>query len=137
MGMFSSFRTSRAQKRHDEEAHHVKGGEEIDHRDYQTRGWIVFERCGHDTVLTPETGQGRTPGQCQGCYQKCPERKRHLLPQAAHLPHVLFIVQRVNDRTRAKEEQGFEKGMGEQMKKSRNGDAQTDSRHHQPQLRQR
>ena len=39
----------------------------------------------------------------------------HSLAQPAHLPDVLLVVQRVNHRARAEEQQRFEKGVREEM----------------------
>ena len=40
---------------------------------------------------------------------------RDLLPDAAHLPDILFVRHGVNDRTRRQEQQRLEEGMGEKM----------------------
>ena len=61
----------------------------------------------------------------------------HAAAQAAHLPDVLLVVQRVDDRAGAKEEQRLEKRVREQMKHGRAGRRQADRHDHVAQLRER
>src|SRR5579863_5911598 len=66
-------------------------------------------------VLAPEARQGRNATDSEGGYKKCPEGDFEPVAQATHLAHILLAAQRVNDRARAQEEQGFEIGVRYQV----------------------
>ena len=58
------------------------------------------------------------------CSAERPKGDRRLLPQAAHLPDVLFVVQRKDHAARAQEQQRLEKRVRRQMEHGRRRPAQ-------------
>src|SRR5271166_344610 len=69
--------------------------------------------------IAGETERGERdadPGQGQRADRHHPEGEGDLAPEAAHATHVLLMVHRGYDRTRAEEEQRLEEGVGEQVK---------------------
>jgi hypothetical protein len=68
-----------------------------------------------DLVFRPEARQRRDTGDGQGGDSHGGGSDGHLLAQAAHLAHVLFLVHAVDHRTRAQEQQRLEEGVGHEM----------------------
>ena len=64
-----------------------------------------------------------------------PEGQRDLLPQTAIVAHILFVVRRMDDRTRAKEQHRLEEGMREQVEHRHRIDAHTRRHEHIAKLR--
>src|SRR6185437_11691061 len=94
----------------------VEGGQEsrqqTEERQYLTK--VSRRPSGHEKVILAEEArrQGEA-GERQGPDHKRPVGNRQLVFEAAHVSHVLFMMQRDNDRAAAKEQQGFECAMGE------------------------
>jgi len=98
---------------HEEEPPHVgrgeKGGKQGDPEEDGVPGG---ERLEEDLVLAEEAGEGRDAGDGERADEERPEGPGDLLPEPAHLPHVLLARHRVDDRARAEEEEGLEEGVG-------------------------
>ena len=63
--------------------------------------------------------------------------ERHFFQQSAHFPDVLFVVAGVDDRARAKEEQGLEPCVGEEVEHARFAGNEADRHDHVAELRER
>src|ERR1051325_2612684 len=99
-----------------------------------------------DFILRPEArSNDRKTGQRKSADQECPERDRHLLAQAPHVEHILWIdimISRVqdamfhamDDRTGTQEEQSFEERVGDQMEDCRNVRMDSKRRDHEAEL---
>ena len=68
-----------------------------------------------DGVFAPEAGEGKHAGQGQAAEQERPVGNRHAAPQAAEVANVDHPAHGVHHAAGAEEQQGLEKGMGEQM----------------------
>ena len=77
---------------------------------------VLRRRAEQDLVLRPEAGEREDAGQRERADDERPERRRHVLPQAAHvLLHVEAVVHGVADRAGAEEQAGLEEGVGEEV----------------------
>ena len=68
-----------------------------------------------DRVLGVEARQEREPDQSQRSEQGRNPGNRHVLPEAAHVAHVLIMMHADNHGAGAQEQQRFEEGMRHQM----------------------
>ena len=73
----------------------------------------LFARKGfpQDFIFREETRQTGRSRDGQGSDKHRPERHRNLVLQSAHLPHVLFVMHRMDDAAAAKEQERLEEGM--------------------------
>ena len=145
----------------EDEAHHVEGGEgrrEDAHRPEHPRcpGRPLPGRrrvrelhtCGRldehareDLVLREEAAREREADDAERGREERPVRERHVLPQAAHVPHVLrgrFVVDasvhRMDDAAGAEEEAGLEERVGEDVEEAGREGADADAEHHEAEL---
>ena len=93
-------------------------------------------RLQQDLVLAPEPGQREYPDQAQRSDDGEPVGTRHRLAETAHVHHV-ESASRVVHAARAKEQQGFEERVGEQMEQSGVIRADAEGGHHVAQLADR
>src|SRR5688572_27100630 len=96
------------------EPKHVEGGEHRDESadDEQTRASVLLmESRGEDGILAVEAAQQRHTRKGKGANQKSAISGAHPVAQSAHLPNVLFMVQRVNHRTGTEKQKGFEESV--------------------------
>ena len=116
---------------------HVRRGHEgADHPDPEEEGVAAPAGAEEDLVLRPEAGQGEDAGEGEGAHDERPERGGHVLPEAAHVTHVVR-VHGVDQRAGAEEEEGFEEGVGEEMEDARRPRPDTEGHHHVAQLADR
>src|SRR5882757_5662040 len=96
-----------AEERHEQEAEHVKGGDERGQQAERPNHLARSLRIGlpEDFVFAMKTGQRPNTCDGNGPYGHRPEGPRNLFAQAAHLSHVLFAAEGVDDRSGAEEEQ--------------------------------
>ncbi len=107
-----------AEEDQDEPAHGVHGGQDRHQKGPQVEAKApegVGEGGGEDGVLGPEAGEEGKPTQGQGPDQAVPAGQGQVLPEAAHLAHVLLPAQGVNHAPRGQEEEGLEEGVGEDV----------------------
>ncbi len=87
-----------------------------------------------DFVLRHEARERRNAGDRERRDQESHEGDRHLVPQPAHLAHVLLAAHRMDDRARAEEEAGLEERMRHQVEDARGIGADADRREHVAEL---
>ena len=109
-------------KGHEDETEHVKGGDSRreQERDEDNRVMGIdhplLERARQDLVLAIEPGEEGNSGDGQ-----CPDHHRDkghlgLSGEAAHVAHILLVVESVDDRTGAEEQERLEECMGGEVK---------------------
>ncbi len=109
MRMFRGFRVGFAQEDEADHAAAVEAGRQRGDREEREDGVMVAVPGGFDDgvlgVPTREEGDGavRERGRDEGR-----RREGHLLQEAAHLEHVLFVVAAMDDRAGTEEEGGLE-----------------------------
>jgi len=89
-----------------------------------------------DLVLAPEAREREHPRERERADAEDHGRDRQVLPEAAHLAHVLR-VRRVDDDARAQEEQRFEEGVRHEMVEPRDQTARTERDEHVAELADR
>ena len=128
-------------------AHGVESGQEgSDCESNEDRQMTVGKSIRKDLILRPEArGNDRETGKRKAADEEGPECDRHLLAQAAHIEHILwinFVIARVqdamlhavNDRAGAKEEQRFEEGVCDQVEDCRDIRADAERGDHEAKL---
>src|SRR6516164_551853 len=113
--MPGQLRSVRTEKRDYEQPAHVIGRKKRDYCDGNSGPKIMLVGDRQKSIFAPEPSERRAPNQGQGRSRKSPESNRHLFFQAAHFPNDLLVVQAVDDRASAKEQESLEKGVGEQV----------------------
>src|ERR1700730_1015530 len=105
-----------AHESQEKEARHVKSGhprsEETDNPEQEE----AVEGLAKNFIFAEKSGEGKNSGDREGGDSEGPRSIRNLLPQAAHLADVLFSGHGVDDTAGAEEQEGFEEGMGHQVK---------------------
>ncbi len=101
------------------EAEHVEGGhaggDEADEPE-ELADWVGGdEGLVEDLVLGEEAGPRRDAGDGEDAHRHGPEGDGDALAEAAHLAHVLFSTESVDDGARGEEEERLEEGVGQQM----------------------
>ena len=102
-----------------EEARHVERGEECGREADAEERLIMGECREEDRILREETGQAGTTCESKRAEGERRSRDAHRLREAAHFPDVLLVVQRVDDRACAEEEQRLEECVRPQMEHRR------------------
>ncbi len=134
---FRGGRTRLAVEHQNDLARHVVGGEQRrDHTDGPQRD-VLVERREEDVVLGPETGERRDPGDGQPTDQERERGDRHVLAQAAHLLHVLLVVQAVNDRAGTEEHERLEERVRDHVEDRGDVVAGSDGEEHEAELAHR
>ena len=110
-----------AEERHEQQAEHVErgdeGGDYADQPEDPASVWAGV--ClPEDFVLAPKARQGRDSGDGEGGDTHGQERPWNVGAQAAHLAHVLFAVDGMDDGSGREEEEALEESVGHQVKDS-------------------
>ena len=101
---------------HHVQAHHVEGRQHGGGEPDPEEDLIVVPGTGEDAVLREEAGcHIGQAGDGAHARQEGGMGDRHLLPEAAHLAHVLLVVTAVNHAARAKEHERLEEGVRREM----------------------
>jgi hypothetical protein len=132
-------RLGRPKECHENQTEHIECRQRGDgDGEAEQRRLAVFgiQRHGQDLVLAEESAEWRHAAKRERCHQERPIGHRELLLQRAHPPDILFVMQRVNDRTGPEEEQGFEEGMGREVIHGLDRAADADGHHHVAELRE-
>ncbi len=87
--------------------------------------------------LLKKPASGGMPGDGQGADEHRPVGDRDLPPQAAHLVHVLLLVDGMDDRARAEEEKALEEAVRHEVEDGRDVGAHAEGREHVAQLAER
>ena len=103
----------------------------------QTTIEAVLERLAQDLVLAEEAGERRDAGDGDRADEHRPVGDRDLAPQRAHLVHVLLLVDGVDDRSGAEEEQALEEAVRHQMEDRRDEGADPQAGEHVAELAER
>ena len=108
-----------AEERHQHHARHVEGRDGRAQQGHAAEdpalGAALGERRLDDHVLGEEAGQAREADDRQVAEAEGDEGDRHVLPEAAVLPHVDLVVHAVHDRTGAEEQPGLEEAVRHQV----------------------
>src|SRR6266480_2449059 len=88
-----------------------------------------------DFIFRPEAAERNDAADRQPTSEKSQVRVRHVLLQATHPPHVLFVMHAVNHTARSEEHQGFEESMCDDVKDADDEGAHTASEKHKAKLR--
>ena len=89
-------------------------------------------------ILAPKAGEKeRDPAEGHHADGVSDECDRHVFPQAAHVPDVLFLVDAVDDGARTEKEESLEKRVGDQVDHGRCDAADAEREHHEAELRDR
>src|SRR6202140_2121544 len=100
------------------EAEHIKGSNECSgHADRPVHPTSIWTRVclPQNLVFRKKSGQRRKAGNRESSNRHGQERPRHVIPQAAHLAHVLFARHTMDDRTSDEKKQALEESMRHQM----------------------
>src|SRR5215216_6673931 len=124
LSMFRFYRAWLAEEGQRDLAHRVEGGQECGESESNEDNVMTVRKCiCKNFILRPEPcGDDRETGKSKTTDQEGPECNGHLTAQSAHIVHILRIhvmvpgvkhtmFHAVDDRTRAEEEQCFEKRM--------------------------
>ena len=87
-------------------------------------------------VFTEKSGSERKAGQRQRANHDSPAGHGHGRLQAAHVSHVLLMMDGQNDRPASQKQQRFKSPVGQQVIHPRHVPAQTTGHHHVPELTQ-
>src|ERR1700726_2588198 len=86
-----------AEESHVHLARHVEDGESSAEQEKRPNDEMSVREClPYDLVFGKETGEREDAAQCEGRSHEGPKGDRHLVAQAAHLPHVLLAAHRMN-----------------------------------------
>src|SRR3990170_8866102 len=85
----------------------------------QRRAVLTGKSLPENFVLGKKASRQRRARNGQDRDSKGPERIGHMAPEPAHLPHVLFPAEGMDDAAGAEKEAGLEKGMGHEMEHGR------------------
>src|SRR6266446_6577436 len=96
------------EKNDDKQTRDVKGGQERgDDREHEDRH-VVYVGERKNGVFAKESTERRTAHERECADQKCNKCDGEIFGQAAHLPNVLFVMERDDDGTGSEEEQRLE-----------------------------
>src|SRR2546423_1881727 len=104
-----------SKKNHDEQTRNVKSGEKRREQRHSEDRHVVFVGELEDRVLAEESAERWTAHERERPGKKRHERNGEIFGKAAHLPNVLFVMQRDDDGAGAEKEQRFEKRVREKM----------------------
>ena len=104
---------------------------------HEERIIFLFQRLRQNGILRVKSAERRHTAQGQRGEQERPECHRHFLAQPAHLPDVLLVMERDDDRAGAQEQQCLEKCVRGQVKHRSRRATQPNSHDHVAELRKR
>src|ERR687897_844124 len=114
-----------------------EGRDEADDRDQVADRRVADPGTDDGLVFGPEAGEGDDAGVGRGGDEEGPEGDRHVVAQAAHPPHVLLLVQTVDDRAGAEEEESLEEGVRHQVEDRGDPGAGPEGKRHVAKLAER
>ena len=94
----------------------------------------ALEHLPEDLVLRKEPREGEDAGDGEGGQAHRYERDGHVLPQAAHVAHVLLVVAGHDHGAGSEEEAGLEEGVGEDVEHARAEGSGPHAHEHEAQL---
>ena len=127
-----------AQERDEEQPEHIVRGDARGQEPDAVHPRVsVLEDALDDLILAEETAEAGNAADREHADEDCPEGERRSRAQAAHLAHVLLVVQRVDDQARCEEELRLEERMREEVRDAARVRADADAHDHVADLRHR
>src|ERR1041385_2196941 len=87
----------------EQQPEHVKCSQQRGNDSYSPGNRALIKSIGQDLVFREEAGKRRNPCNRQNTNKERDVRHRDILSQSTHLPDILFVMHRMNDRSSTQE----------------------------------